>query len=72
MFLAKLLQESKEQMAPVVCFKRVPPSPDKNMFEVGSKLEAIDRKNPHLIGPATIGECMSDCGLLLCISISIL
>lgn len=54
-FLTKLLQESKDMMAPKECFKPVPPQPEKNMFEVGMKLEALDRKNPHLIAPATIG-----------------
>ncbi|XP_067934934.1 polycomb protein SCMH1-like isoform X2 [Watersipora subatra] len=59
-FLSKLLQESKHLMAPKSCFKPVPPSPERNMFEVGMKLEAIDRKNPQLIGPATVGEVKGD------------
>jgi len=42
-------------MAPKSCFKPAPSHPEKNKFEVGMKLEAIDRKNPHLIGPATVG-----------------
>ena len=32
-----------------------PPTPPKNLFKVGMKLEAVDRKNSHLICPATIG-----------------
>lgn len=32
-----------------------PPSPPDNLFEIGMKLEAVDRKNPHLICPATVG-----------------
>ncbi|GFW59788.1 polycomb protein SCMH1 [Trichonephila clavipes] len=32
-----------------------PESPSCNYFEVGVKLEALDRKNPHLICPATVG-----------------
>lgn len=69
LFLSKLLQESKDLMAPSSCFKTVPVGPERNMFEVGMKLEAIDTKNPYLIAPATIGESwlvrdrrMSDCG----------
>lgn len=33
-----------------------PPSPVKNYFQPGMKLEAVDRKNPYLICPATVGE----------------
>uniref|UniRef100_A0A8D0YWD6 Scm polycomb group protein homolog 1 n=1 Tax=Sus scrofa TaxID=9823 RepID=A0A8D0YWD6_PIG len=33
-----------------------PPSPSHNFFKMGMKLEAVDRKNPHFICPATIGE----------------
>ncbi|KAI6073403.1 Polycomb protein SCMH1-like protein [Aix galericulata] len=33
-----------------------PPSPSQNFFKTGMKLEAVDRKNPHFICPATIGE----------------
>lgn len=43
-------------MADKKCFKPVPSGPTKNLFEVGMKLEAIDRKNPYLIAPATIGK----------------
>lgn len=32
-----------------------PPAPEKNSFQVGMKLEAVDRKNPHFICPATVG-----------------
>lgn len=32
-----------------------PPAPDQNSFQVGMKLEAVDRKNPHFICPATVG-----------------
>lgn len=31
-----------------------------NCFKVGMKLEAIDRKNPYLICPATIGDVKGD------------
>lgn len=58
-FLNKLLQDSKDMMVPKSCFKQVPPQPETNTFEVGMKLEAIDRKNPHLIAPATVGMLSS-------------
>lgn len=32
-----------------------PPAPEQNSFQVGMKLEAVDRKNPHFICPATVG-----------------
>jgi len=32
-----------------------PPAPDQNSFQIGMKLEAVDRKNPHFICPATVG-----------------
>jgi polycomb protein SCMH1 len=37
------------------CFKKEPLSPRYNMFRIGQKLEAVDRKNPHLICAATVG-----------------
>ena len=37
-----------------------PIGPDKNLFKVGMKLEAIDRKNPQLICPATVGAVNGD------------
>ena len=42
-------------VAPDSCFKPEPPDPPTNMFQVGMKLEAVDRKNPRLICPATVG-----------------
>ncbi|KAH3729477.1 hypothetical protein DPMN_055449 [Dreissena polymorpha] len=41
--------------APNSCFKKEPLGPRRNEFKVGMKLEAVDRKNPMLICPATIG-----------------
>ncbi|XP_051575565.1 polycomb protein SCMH1-like isoform X4 [Myxocyprinus asiaticus] len=35
--------------------KQEPPAPEQNNFQVGMKLEAVDRKNPHFICPATVG-----------------
>ncbi|XP_067867806.1 polycomb protein SCMH1-like isoform X3 [Heterodontus francisci] len=54
MFLLKTL--SGAEMAPVRIFHKEPPSPSQNCYKVGMKLEAVDRKNPHFICPATIGE----------------
>ncbi len=53
-FLVKTLNGA--QYAPARCFKREPPAPKRNFFEVGHKLEAVDKKNPHLICCATVGE----------------
>ena len=64
-FLSKLLQDSKDLMADKSFFKPVPPTPTKNQFEVGMKLEAIDRKNPFLIAPATIGKFYVVCRMAL-------
>ncbi|NXN97454.1 SCMH1 protein, partial [Rhinopomastus cyanomelas] len=54
MFLLKTLNGA--EMAPVRIFHKEPPSPSQNFFKAGMKLEAVDRKNPHFICPATIGE----------------
>ncbi|XP_077151733.1 polycomb protein SCMH1 isoform X2 [Ranitomeya variabilis] len=54
MFLLKTLNGA--EMAPAKIFHKEPPSPTQNNFEKGMKLEAVDRKNPHFICPATIGE----------------
>ncbi|XP_058535645.1 polycomb protein SCMH1 isoform X2 [Ochotona princeps] len=54
MFLLKTLNGA--EMAPVRIFHKEPPSPSHNFFKMGMKLEAVDRKNPHFICPATIGE----------------
>lgn len=35
-------------------------TPKTNEFKVGMKLEAVDRKNPQLICPATIGAVNGD------------
>jgi len=43
-------------LAPKDCFKQEPKDPKDNRFEVGMKLEAVDRKNPRLICPATVGD----------------
>ncbi|XP_027544837.1 sex comb on midleg-like protein 2 isoform X4 [Neopelma chrysocephalum] len=48
------------EMAPAAFFRKEPPKPVPNCFKVGMKLEAIDRKNPYLICPATIGDVKGD------------
>ncbi|XP_018580658.1 polycomb protein SCMH1 isoform X1 [Scleropages formosus] len=54
MFLLKTLNGA--EMAPARIFhKQEPPVPEQNFFQVGMKLEAVDRKNPHFICPATVG-----------------
>ncbi|XP_057340924.1 polycomb protein Scm [Microplitis mediator] len=53
MFLLKTLNGA--EMAPAKVFKREPKTPKTNLFEVGHKLEAIDKKNPQLICTATVG-----------------
>ncbi|CAL8108629.1 unnamed protein product [Orchesella dallaii] len=52
-FLVKTLHGAT--MAPKEFFKPVPPTPRFNLFKIGHKLEAVDRKNPHLICVATVG-----------------
>ncbi|XP_064408266.1 polycomb protein SCMH1 isoform X2 [Latimeria chalumnae] len=54
MFLLKTLNGA--EMAPVRIFQKEPLPPSQNHFKLGMKLEAVDRKNPHFICPATIGE----------------
>ncbi|KAG8234602.1 hypothetical protein J437_LFUL017105 [Ladona fulva] len=53
MFLLKTLNGA--EMAPAKVFKKEPPTPRCNMFQVGMKLEAVDKKNPQLICAATVG-----------------
>ncbi|XP_053511730.1 sex comb on midleg-like protein 2 isoform X2 [Artibeus jamaicensis] len=58
MFLLRTLDGA--EMAPARFFKEEPPKPPLNNFEVGMKLEAIDKKNPFMICPATIGGVSGD------------
>ncbi|KAL0276404.1 UNVERIFIED_CONTAM: hypothetical protein PYX00_003990 [Menopon gallinae] len=53
MFLLKTLTGA--ELAPAKLFKKEPPTPPANLFEVGMKVEAVDKKNPQLICAATIG-----------------
>ncbi|TRY56064.1 hypothetical protein DNTS_017909 [Danionella cerebrum] len=54
MFLLRTLNGA--EMAPAAAFKKEPPRPPHNSFRPGQKLEAVDRKNPYLICPATVAE----------------
>ncbi|KAK0099166.1 hypothetical protein PV326_000003 [Microctonus aethiopoides] len=58
MFLLKTLNGA--EMAPAKVFKREPKTPRTNTFEIGHKLEAIDKKNPQLICTATVGAVKDD------------
>ncbi|XP_029003285.1 sex comb on midleg-like protein 2 isoform X3 [Betta splendens] len=58
MFLLRTLNGA--EMAPATAFKKEPPRPSQNSFKPGMKLEAVDKKNPYLICPATIGEVKGD------------
>lgn len=58
MFLLKTLNGA--EMAPGKIFQREPPSPRSNLFQVGQKLEAVDKKNPQLICCATVGAVKND------------
>lgn len=66
MFLLKTLNGA--EMAPAKVFKREPFTPRSNMFQVGMKLEAVDKKNPQLICAATVGKCFSVFSEIFCVS----
>jgi len=57
-FLAKTLKDAV--YCSYKCFKKEPSGPKVNKFSVGQKLEAIDKKNPHLICCATVGAVNGD------------
>ncbi|CAL8252188.1 unnamed protein product [Merluccius merluccius] len=54
MFLLRTLNGA--EMAPATAFKKEPPRPPQNNLTPGMKLEAVDKKNPYLICPATVGQ----------------
>ncbi|CAK1555152.1 unnamed protein product [Leptosia nina] len=58
MFLLKTLNGA--EMAPSKVFQPEPPTPKTNLFVVGQKLEAVDKKNPQLICCATVGAVKND------------
>lgn len=47
-------QLAKSLIAPPQLFISQPKKPERNIFKVGMKLEAVDRKHPHMICPATV------------------
>nr|ADO33057.1 sex comb on midleg [Biston betularia] len=58
MFLLKTLNGA--EMAPAKVFQPEPPTPKSNLFVIGQKLEAVDKKNPQLICCATVGAVKND------------
>nr|XP_023023358.1 polycomb protein Scm [Leptinotarsa decemlineata] len=58
MFLLKTLNGA--EMAPAKIFQKEPTGPRTNLFQVGQKLEAVDKKNPQLICCATVGAVKND------------
>ncbi|XP_031638342.1 polycomb protein Scm [Contarinia nasturtii] len=57
-FLVKQLKNAV--LAPEEIFLPEPPTPKKNLFKVGQKLEAVDKKNPQLICCATVDTIKDD------------
>ena len=57
-FLAKTLKDAV--YCPIRCFKKEPQTPKLNRFQVGMKLEAVDKKNPHLICAASVSAVDGD------------
>ncbi|CAG0889316.1 unnamed protein product [Darwinula stevensoni] len=57
-FLSKTLKDA--DIAPASAFYPEPSGPDRNLFETGLKLEAVDKKNPHLICVASVGKVEND------------
>lgn len=57
-FLAKTLKDAV--YCSYKCFKKEPTGPKVNKFSIGQKLEAVDKKNPHLICCATVGAVNGD------------
>ncbi|CAG9865136.1 unnamed protein product [Phyllotreta striolata] len=58
MFLLKILKDAK--MAPAKIFQKEPVGPKQNNFQIGQKLEAVDKKNPQLICCATVGAVKNE------------
>jgi len=57
-FLSKTLHNA--EMAPIEIFQPEPKTPKYNIFKVGHKLEAVDKKNPQLICCATVAAVKDD------------
>ncbi|XP_065057114.1 polycomb protein Scm-like isoform X2 [Rhopilema esculentum] len=48
------------ELAPMSAFKSEPSPPKENKFATGMKLEAVDKKNPALVGVASVAEVDGD------------
>lgn len=57
-YLCKILNNA--MVAPEDIFQPEPPGPSENLFKVGQKLEAVDKKNPQLICCATVDAIKDD------------
>lgn len=57
-FLVKQLKDAIH--APEDIFQPEPPTPKRNFFKIGQKLEAVDKKNPQLICCATVDAIKDD------------
>ncbi|XP_017473545.1 PREDICTED: polycomb protein Scm [Rhagoletis zephyria] len=57
-YLCKILNNA--MVAPEEIFQPEPPGPLENLFKVGQKLEAVDKKNPQLICCATVDAIKDD------------
>ncbi|KAH8272099.1 hypothetical protein KR026_008114 [Drosophila bipectinata] len=57
-YLCKILNNA--MVAPEEIFQPEPLSPEENLFKVGQKLEAVDKKNPQLICCATVDAIKDD------------
>ncbi|OAF70616.1 Sex comb on midleg-like protein 2 [Intoshia linei] len=58
-FYEKILSDTTS-FAPADCFIPEPSHPPMNQFEINNSIEAVDRKNPQLICPATITDVKND------------
>lgn len=58
MFLVKTLQGAERAL--LRHFQKEPNTPNQNLFQVGQKLEAVDKKNPQLICCATVGSVKNE------------
>ncbi|KAM8703615.1 hypothetical protein ACLKA7_008267 [Drosophila subpalustris] len=57
-YLCKILNNA--MVAPEEIFQPEPPTPPVNLYKVGQKLEAVDKKNPQLICCATVDAIKDD------------
>jgi hypothetical protein len=59
-YVEKVLSNESTIIAPPEYFPPTPPKPERNLFERGMKLEAVDLKNRDFICPATVGAVDED------------